>query len=246
MGQYYFPTCPDTSEFLHPHHFDDGLKLLEFGSGVDTVGGLAVLLAIPAEEERGAWTGGSPKLGGWAGKRLVIAGDYADKGRFVPPDFQDQTLFRYVETHGTNISADVMRALGDVAGANHPMARRLSLPEDASSFWHSAPEGMEDFLDLSKIADLQFESFKQIHLLGFRTVGLEGGDREVNFVRALDGISRKFEIRGPKVHSLEVNVSADGMRVESISFWISTETEEKVTWKFPLPAKTVYAALGII
>lgn len=72
MGQYHMPVCVDTMEQINPHRFGDGLKLMEFGcSGSGTMAALGLLL------------GGE---GRWAGKRIVIVGDYAepDDVRSIP------------------------------------------------------------------------------------------------------------------------------------------------------------------
>ena len=46
MGQYYIIINRDKKQFVHPHRFGDGLKLLEFGcSATGTLTALAVLLA---------------------------------------------------------------------------------------------------------------------------------------------------------------------------------------------------------
>ncbi len=46
MGQYHYVCNLDKHEFLHPHKFGDGLKLMEFGAGgPGTMTGLALLLA---------------------------------------------------------------------------------------------------------------------------------------------------------------------------------------------------------
>jgi hypothetical protein len=89
MGQYYLVCNITKREYLHPHSMGDGLKLLEFGlSGMGTMAGLSILLAD------GNGRGGgdisedplSGIVGRWAGDRIVIAGDYADTGRFVTKD----------------------------------------------------------------------------------------------------------------------------------------------------------------
>ncbi len=81
MGQYHKVVNLDKREFLHPHKFDDGLKLLEFGCSSDgTMTALAILLA--ASCKGGARGGGdvdAPKVAGrWAGDRIAIIGDYAE------------------------------------------------------------------------------------------------------------------------------------------------------------------------
>lgn len=57
MGQYYYVVNVTKRQFLHPHKFGDGLKLMEFGaSGGGTMLGLAVLLADGNGRGEGTWT----------------------------------------------------------------------------------------------------------------------------------------------------------------------------------------------
>ena len=84
MGQYYYIVNLDKRQFLHPHKLGDGLKLLEFGCSHNTMVCLAVLLADGNGRGGGDLHSKNPLVGSWAGDRIVIAGDYADKGRFVP------------------------------------------------------------------------------------------------------------------------------------------------------------------
>ncbi len=90
MGQYYLVCNIDKKEFLHPHTLGDGLKLMEFaGSGDGTMLALGLLLADGCGRGGGDYhtkKGAKPDLeliGRWKGDRIVIAGDYADKG-FTP------------------------------------------------------------------------------------------------------------------------------------------------------------------
>lgn len=84
MGQYWYIFNLDKKEFLHPHKFGDGLKLMEFGSSsVGTLSGLTLLLASPTGNGRGGGDfgdeGESPEIvGRWAGDRIIISGDYDD------------------------------------------------------------------------------------------------------------------------------------------------------------------------
>lgn len=83
MGQYYQIVNLDRQERLNPHDFQDGAKLLEFGSsGHGTMAAFARLLAM---------TPG--KKGPWAGNRVVVTGDYADEGRFTPAAWSHVTLY---------------------------------------------------------------------------------------------------------------------------------------------------------
>jgi len=89
MGQYYLTVNLDKRQYLHPHRFGEGLKLLEFGcSSEGTMTALALLLSDGngrgsgdlrvkdgAEEAR--------LVGSWAGDRIVVCGDYAAEGKFL-------------------------------------------------------------------------------------------------------------------------------------------------------------------
>lgn len=104
MGQYHYVANYDKKEYLHPHKFNDGLKLMEFGCSAEgTLLGLTVLLA--ASNTPGARGGGDLHpwikghgahdndrtitgdpvradwlmenvVGRWAGDRIAIIGDY--------------------------------------------------------------------------------------------------------------------------------------------------------------------------
>jgi len=84
MGQYYVIANLDRKEFIDPHAFGNGVKLMEFSmDGRSSMTGLAVLLA-----SSNGMGGGDLHLpatspfadipGRWAGDRIVIAGDYDD------------------------------------------------------------------------------------------------------------------------------------------------------------------------
>jgi hypothetical protein len=91
MGQYYLVCNVDRREYLHPHHFGDGLKLMEFGSsGCGTMLGLAVLLADGNNRGGGDLRSNHRVIGSWRGDRIVVAGDYADAKHFVPEDLREE------------------------------------------------------------------------------------------------------------------------------------------------------------
>ena len=89
MGQYYYVVNLDKKQYLCPHKFNDGAKLMEFGHSTEgTLLALTVLLAdgngrgggdlhIEARQDM------RKLLGSWAGDRIVIAGDYADPHNFL-------------------------------------------------------------------------------------------------------------------------------------------------------------------
>lgn len=128
MGQYYRIVNLDKKEWLNPHRFGDGAKLLEFGdSATGTMLGLAVLLADGNGrgggdlDERNDDAG---LIGSWAGDRIVIAGDYADEGRYEQ-EAAGQNLYATVKPGSalvlptqrwTDISDRVLRVL---AGDGH-------------------------------------------------------------------------------------------------------------------------------
>jgi len=87
VGAYYLVVCPARRQYLHAHRFGDGLKLLEQGaSGSGTMLGLAVLLADGNGRGGGDLRSESPLIGSWAGHGVVLASDYADDGKHVPPE----------------------------------------------------------------------------------------------------------------------------------------------------------------
>ena len=89
MGQYHLVANIDRREFLHPHKFGEGLKLMEFGTGRAVP--LALTILLSASNGRG---GGDFREGGevflspdneegagrWAGDRVAIIGDYFEEG----------------------------------------------------------------------------------------------------------------------------------------------------------------------
>jgi hypothetical protein len=87
MGQYYKVMNLDKKQFLHPHKLGDGLKLMEFGCSANgTMTALALLLADGNGRGGGDMRSDSRLIGSWAGDRIVIAGDYADEGKWGYPD----------------------------------------------------------------------------------------------------------------------------------------------------------------
>lgn len=122
MGQYYYVCNLDKKEFLHPHKFGDGLKLMEFGSsGQGTMTGLAVLLADG--NGRGGEDLDSDRaiVGSWKGDRIVVAGDYADN-----EPGQDTNLHQQCdEKPWKDISDKVIAALCDREYMRKAVAERL-------------------------------------------------------------------------------------------------------------------------
>lgn len=84
MGQYWVIINEDKKEYIQPHTFGDGAKLMEFGcSTCGTLTGLTILLADNVTNGRGGgdFNGdGKDVLGRWHGDRIKIVGDYGDDG----------------------------------------------------------------------------------------------------------------------------------------------------------------------
>jgi len=112
MGQYYLIVNLDKKQFLHPHKCGDGLKLLEFGCSANgTLTALAILLADGNNRGGGDLHSDHPIIGSWAGDRIVIAGDYADEGRFT--DDTARNLYCVANEEFMDISRQALRAMAD-------------------------------------------------------------------------------------------------------------------------------------
>lgn len=113
MGQYYYIVNLDAKQYLRPHAFNDGAKLMEFGqSGKGTMGGLAILLANSNGRGGGDLRSENPIVGSWAGNRIVIAGDYAELGD--PAETEKENLYHQCSSGKfEDISLKVLEALAD-------------------------------------------------------------------------------------------------------------------------------------
>ena len=82
MGQYHLILNLDRQQFLEPHAFGDGAKLMEFGTeSQGTMTALAILLARDNGLGGGDLhlpenTPDADLIGSWAGSRISIVGDY--------------------------------------------------------------------------------------------------------------------------------------------------------------------------
>jgi len=103
MGQYYIIVNLDKKQLILPHKFGDGVKLLEFADSTPgTMTALAVLLADGNGRGGGDLDSNDPIIGSWAGDRIVIAGDYADPGKFVPKSMKKKLFERNLEEYTQN------------------------------------------------------------------------------------------------------------------------------------------------
>lgn len=114
MGQYFKIVNVKKKQYLNPYMFGDGLKLMEFTcSRFGVLSGLSILLADGNGRGGGDLHSENPIVGSWAGDNIVIAGDYADDGNFLPADKQDVNLYQVASEEGEDISLKVLDALFD-------------------------------------------------------------------------------------------------------------------------------------
>ena len=112
MGQYYKIVNIKKKQYITPHTFGDGSKLMEFSmSASGVLAGLAILLADGNGRGGGDLHSTNDIVGSWAGDNIVITGDYADEGKFVKE--VDKNLYNVATIEGEDISVKVLKALFD-------------------------------------------------------------------------------------------------------------------------------------
>lgn len=112
MGQYYKIVNIKKKQYITPHTFGDGAKLMEFSMSANGVlAGLAILLADGNGRGGGDLHSENDIVGSWAGDNIVVAGDYADEGKFVKE--ADRNLYCLATNEGEDISIKVLEALFD-------------------------------------------------------------------------------------------------------------------------------------
>jgi hypothetical protein len=112
MGQYYKIVNIKKKQYITPHTFGDGAKLMEFSmSASGVLAGLAILLADGNGRGGGDLHSENDIVGSWAGDNIVVAGDYADGGKFVKE--ADRNLYCLATNEGEDISIKVLEALFD-------------------------------------------------------------------------------------------------------------------------------------
>lgn len=112
MGQYYKIVNIKKKQYITPHTFGDGSKLMEFSMSANGVlAGLAILLADGNGRGGGDLHSENDIVGSWAGDNIVVAGDYADDGKFVKE--VDRNLYNVASSEGEDISLKVLDALFD-------------------------------------------------------------------------------------------------------------------------------------
>jgi hypothetical protein len=112
MGQYYKVVNTTKGQYLKPHTFGSGAKLMEFSSdGMSIMQGLAILLADGNNRGGGDLYSDNPLIGSWAGDSVIVTGDYADEGKFVPVKNRKENLYTYASENYEDISQEVICCL---------------------------------------------------------------------------------------------------------------------------------------
>ena len=204
MGQYYKIVNVKKRQYLNPHMFNDGMKLMEFGmSASGTLTALAVLLADGNGRGGGDLNSDNPIIGSWAGDPIVVAGDYADQGKFLPADKSEETLYSVCEDEGEDISAKGSTAIDEILfvakESEHPRAFEV-----ASNFIKNMSELNKDLLQLSKTKkeiekDLNTPNVHQISVRSLRHQGQldESTDRALSRVGPGKSRRRRFRMGKP-------------------------------------------------
>jgi hypothetical protein len=78
MGQYHHPVCIEAEEGLNPADMDSGLKEGEQGFNRPSTPNAIVALVCARGGNMPADCSQSPLIGRWAGKRVLVQGDYAE------------------------------------------------------------------------------------------------------------------------------------------------------------------------
>ena len=80
MGQYHHPVCIEAEEGLNPAGMDSGLKEGEQGFSRPSTPNAIIVLVCARGGNMPADCSQSPLIGRWAGKRVLVQGDYAKDG----------------------------------------------------------------------------------------------------------------------------------------------------------------------
>jgi hypothetical protein len=96
MGQYHYCVNLSKQQFLHPHIFGQGLKLLEMqGGGPGGINdALMMLLAVSSGRGGGDFQSEDPLIGSWGGDRIAFIGDYAEASDLLPEDHAESIYAR--------------------------------------------------------------------------------------------------------------------------------------------------------
>lgn len=119
MGQYFLIVNPTKRQFLDPHKFGSGLKLMEFSNDRYGAQQAQTILCSNGNGSGGGDLGTEglteaekDLIGSWAGDPIVVAGDYGDPWKWVPKDLKGKTYETEEYAEGTNRLVKVEATFG--------------------------------------------------------------------------------------------------------------------------------------
>lgn len=241
MGQYYKLVNIDDQQYLHPHELGSGLKLMELSSG-SAGPGMALMALL-----RGDIRGKQP----WFGKRIVITGDYADEGRFVPPEYAAENLYSVAGEHYASVTKLAQEICALFESPNY---FNLAIQHFGSCDW-------SDYIDPASAALLDTDNWKQsvadfddfLDLLGLVPCdNLEEFNSDFSRNMRMHAILARAGIPSAQVVGLNADESGD-IKVASIevdrqrqgSKAYGDTTKTTVHLVFPNTLETLFGQLGI-
>jgi hypothetical protein len=162
VGQYYKVINVTKRQYLHPHKFGAGLKLMEFSGQRDSIGQALILLTCNGNNRGGGdLRTDDPLIGSWAGDQIVVAGDYGDEWKWIPEDLKgkeyeyeqevirkfgfkedgitpsDENLYHAASLFFEDISDKIIEVVAKADSPYHPWAA-MDLDDDG---WRDYPLG---------------------------------------------------------------------------------------------------------
>jgi hypothetical protein len=195
VGQYHLIVNLDKRQYLEPHAFGEGAKLLEFGNASQ---GMLTALSVLLARDNGKGGGDlyPPEdasdvelIGSWAGDRILIAGDYGEPGDLT--DSSDVGLFgltpegvkfavrnpgkapnlyQVVQSVFDNVSDRVIRLL-QLSEGEHTKLRFVDLTETRRSRFEMIFEG--EGQEEEHLRALQYEAMRESVLETFSRMPVE-------------------------------------------------------------------------
>ena len=126
MGQYHHPVCIEAEEGLNPAGMDSGLKEGEQGFNRPSTPAAIVALVCARGGNMPADCSQSPLIGRWAGKRVLIQGDYAEDDDI--PGWKGPRLSKLYRAMTAGRRAQAEERLENNSGLHGYHARGLRLP----------------------------------------------------------------------------------------------------------------------
>ena len=113
MGQYWKVANLDKREYVDPHKLGTGLKLWEQLANHPGTGAALVILCAAMPEPRGGG-GLTPNeiVGRWAGDRIALVGDYAERGD-LPTEHDADLIYALCSDDGGKGQAEHWKSIAD-------------------------------------------------------------------------------------------------------------------------------------